>query len=309
MLSFRIQAVLGGLLFISAGQAFSAAQNFPVKTVSMPAWNIITDTLMKMTPLIEGRRDDGVMSLVCDLARGNKSQRDIDDILQKKNIDMQALAKAPDAMRLLVNHDIAAQQTACSVYLMTSLFVPVDNSVYMQEDTSATKKEEAGKETVKTDKAKAGANVKSSVAKIFNQPRFEADVRAQIAIAQATAQLYAIVAGNLERSKGESWGFYQASTTQMISDYAPDFLKTVTAFYQNGAPGSLAIRQLTAKGYDVFDANNHQLQRDQNEFLFRSRNVDWLGNSSIMGKPYYVALKIINVEEKSKGSPQHSKKR
>lgn len=212
-------------------------------------------------------------------------------------------------MRLLVNHDIAAQQTACSVYLMTSLFVPVDNSVYMQEDTSATKKGEAGKETAKTDKAKEGANVKSSVAKVFNQPRFEADVRAQIAIAQATAQLYAIVAGNLERSKGESWGFYQASTTQMISDYAPDFLKTVTAFYQNGAPGSLAIRQLTAKGYDVFDANNHQLQRDQNEFLFRSRNVDWLGTSSIMGKPYYVALKIINVEEKSKGSPQHSKKR
>lgn len=308
----RFQAAIGGLLFLTCSQAISATSNFPVTTVSMPAWNIITDTLIKMTPLVKGQRDDGVMSLVCDLARGDKTQQDIEEILLKKNINLQDLAKDTDTVRLLVNRDRVAQQTACSTYLISVLFTPVDNSAYMQEVQSAEKMGAKNTDTAsKEDKKVKGsmdAGGKTAIEKVFNQPRFEQDVRTHIAIAQATAQLYALLAGNLEKMKGESWGAYQTHIEQMVREYAPNFLNTVKVFYQAESASPLITRSVTRHGYDIFDSNNHQLIRDKNAFLFRSRNVDWLGNGVIMGKQYYVDLRILDAPVKKEAIVRGNKK-
>ncbi|ALR75626.1 hypothetical protein [[Enterobacter] lignolyticus] len=298
----RFQAATGGLLFLICGQAMSVTSHFQVTTVSMPAWNIITDTLIKMTPLVNGQRDDGVMSLVCDLARGDKTQQDIDEALLKKNVNLQALAKDNGTLGLLVNRDLTAQQTACSTYLISVLFTPVDNSAYMQNVPPAEKADTKNTDAAGKDdkKAKSAADTpgKSAVEKVFNQPRFEQDVRTHIAIAQATAQLYALMAGNLERMKGESWGTYQMRIEQMVREYSPNFLKTVKVFYQAESTRPIVTRSLTQYGYDISDSSYHQLIRDQHAFLFRSRSVDWLGNGVIMGKRYFVDLNILDTSAK-----------
>ncbi|MBV8042593.1 hypothetical protein [Pluralibacter sp.] len=293
----RFQAAVGGLLFLACSQAMSATSNFQVTTVSMPAWNIITDTLLKMTPLVNGQRDDGVMSLVCDLARGDKSQQDVNEILLKKNINPQTLARNDGTLSLLVNQDMPARQTACSVYLISTLFNNIDNTIYLQ-DAPATSKVEAKKTEVvnrgdKEGKSSSATPAKPQVEKVFNQLRFEQDVKTHIAIAQATAQLYAILAGNLERIKGESWTAYQARIKLMVAEYAPNFLSTVKVFYQMESANPITARSVTQFGYNVFDSSNHQFIREQYAFLFRSRNVDWLGNGMIMGKHYFVELKIL----------------
>lgn len=308
----RFQAVIGGLLFLTCGQAVSATSNFPVTTVSIPAWNIITDTLIKMTPLVNGQRDDGVMALVCDLARGDKTQKDIEEILLKKNINLRALAKDTGAVRLLVNRDLVAQQTACTAYLIFALFTPVDNSSYMQEVQSTEKGTFKSIDTANKDdkslKSSMNSTGKTPGQKVFIQARFDQDVRTHIAVAQATAQLYALLAGNIERIKGESWGVYQSHIEQMVREYAPNFLNTVKVFYQAENATPLITQSVTQHGYTVIDGNNHQLFRDQNSFFLRSRNVDWLGNGFIMGKQYYVELKILDAPVKKEAIFRGNKK-
>lgn len=308
----RFQAVTGGLLFLACSQAISATSNFPVTTVSMPAWNIITDTLIKMTPLVNGQRDDSVMALICDLARGDKTQQEIDEILLKKNINLQALAKDTGTLRLLINRDLVEQQTACSAYLISALFMPVDNLSYMQDKKPAEKGGAKNTDIAAKDGKKLKNSVdtgeKIAVEKVFNQARFDQDVRTQIAIAQATAQLYALMAGNLDKIKGESWRTYQSRIEQMVREYAPNYLNTVKIFYQAENANTIATQSVTRNGYSVTDGNNHQLIREQNVFMLRSRNVDWLGNGFIMGKQYYIELKILDNQVK-KDSLLHKNKK
>ncbi|EML2063918.1 hypothetical protein RVW73_000342 [Enterobacter asburiae] len=308
----RFQAVIGGLLFLTCGQAVSATSTFPVTTVSMPAWNIITDTLIKMAPLVNRQQDDGVMALVCDLARGDKTQKDIEGILLKRNINLQALAKDTGAVRLLVNRDLVAQQTACTAYLIYVLFTPVDNSSYMQEVQSTEKRAIKSIDTANKDDKKFKSGVdsagKTSGQKVFNQARFDQDVRTHIAVALATAQLYALLAGNLERIKGESWEVYQSHIQQMVREYAPNFLNTVKVFYQAENATPLFTQSVTQHGYTVIDGNNHQLFREQNSLLLRSHNVEWLGNGFIMGKQYFVELKILDAPVKKEAVLRVNKK-
>ncbi|WP_336220483.1 hypothetical protein [Citrobacter amalonaticus] len=297
------KAATGGLALLVATSALATPEDIAVKTVSVPAWNIITDTLVNMTPLVNGQRNDFVMAQICGLARGDKSQQEVNALLLKNNVDPAKLPKQGNTLSLLVNGDRGQQQTACVAYLASSLFMPVNNAVYLQDAKAPADESTKGKDKEKPSAAsdkKVDADTKNATAKaaapakIFNQAQFAQDARVRIAMSQATAQLYAVLASNLSAEKGKSWGEYQVQAQQIIANYAPEYLRTVTIFSNATANQPIVIRSVTGNTFSVADAHNHELVQDSSNVLFRSRGVNWLGNGQIFGKEYFVDVKIID---------------
>jgi hypothetical protein len=290
------------LIFLGSYSPFSPAQDISVKTVTLPAWNIITSTLLKMTPLVNGKRDNTVMAQICGLARGQKSQQEVNDFLVSNKIKVASLSTEGGTLSLLVNGNKVQQQSACTAYLASSLFTPVDTTVYMRDEVKTEDKSKASKKDSTATKSEGSH-------KVFDQAQFVQDMRVQIALAQATAQMYAVIASNLAEDKGLSWGEYQSKIQQLVSDYAAIYLQSEVSFYTNLAQQPITIQALNTGGYRVADNVGHELIRNGSSLLFRSLDVDWLGAGKIFGQNSVVRVTIIDSVVKHNNSAEKKERK
>ncbi|WP_413498771.1 hypothetical protein [Buttiauxella gaviniae] len=272
-----LKAVIGGLIWLSSHQVFSAPADLRVKTISVPVYNLITETLIDITPRIKGERNEFMMQLVCDLARDSKSQEAVNAILTENNLNPESIPAKGSSLSLLVNNDKPQQQAACASFIATSLFFPVDNSVLFE-----TKKDEKGKDVTTLDSA-----------------GFAREMKVRMSIAQATAQFYAVIANNLKKEKNMTWVDYQKDVASITADYAPEYLRSIKRIFAANQ-ATYIPRDITVGGYDVQDSNGRRLIQNSMESLLVSRGVDWLGNGKIMGKEYFVDIQVIDSAAKVK---------
>lgn len=265
-----IKTAIGGLLFLTSCQAFSAASDLNVKSINIPAYNLITDTLNSINAA-NGKRNDFVMQQICDLARGDKSQQDVNELLESKNIDINAIPPQGALSSLLINGNKPAQAYTCATYLATALFQPIDNSTLYQQT-----KDKTGKLETKLDVQK-----------------FTRQVRVKMSLAQATAQLYAVIAANLPTDSNQSWADNQRSVANTVYNYAPEYLRLVKVLYDSDnakyTPGTI-----TKSTMSVADNQGRELQLTPLGPVLISRGVVWLGNGKILGEEYFAPVKIIS---------------
>lgn len=266
-----LKTVVGGLLYLVTFQAFSAMAELSVKSISVPAYNLISDTLIAMTPQVKGKRNDFMMQLVCDLARGSRTQQEVAQVLAQNNIDAKTIPTQGHAMSLLVKNDQEQQQTACASFIATSLFYPTDNSGFFINKKEA----------------------KSSSPAVFDQDAFAREMKVRMSIAQATAQFYAVIANNLKKEKNMSWSDYQQDVASITENYAPEYLKSIKTIF-NATQATYSPVNITLNGLDVMDSRGLELVQAPNFVLFKSRGVDWLGNGKILGKEYFVEIRVID---------------
>ncbi len=282
-------AVLGGLIGLMSCQAISAPADLNVKSISVPAYSLITDALIAATPTVKGQRNDAVMQLVCDLARGTKSQQQVNDVLKQNNVDVENIPATGNALSLLVNKNAAMQSTACTAFIATSLFTPVNNSALF--DTVKEGKDQDH------DKSKAKDQVKVTL----NPEKFAQEMRLRLAISQATAQMYAVIASNLSKDGNLSWADQQNDVVRIVARYAPQYLQSVKNIYLADQATYTPV-SITGNSYDVIDSNGHQLMQNAQGPVLLYRGVEWLGNGKILGKEYFVDVRVID-----SGSPAVTK--
>ena len=289
-----IKTAIGGLLFFTSFHALAGAENLPVKSVSMPVANIITDALTGMTPLVDGKRSEFLMQQVCGLARGELSEDQINQTLAANNINREQLANSP--LVLLVNHDLLAQQMTCAAYLATSLLQPVDVKAYFSQKPAEAKVNSAKdgafwhswfNELEKTDKP-------GDMSLTFDSTRFGADMRIRLAMAKATAQLYAVVAANLSATAPLSWGEYQQRVAEIMADYAGEYLKSVKSFYLTGSKVPVVVEQIHGNDYRLKQGTGDRLEQLEGQTLLYSQGVKWLGEGMIFGRMESVPVILID---------------
>lgn len=270
--STLIRTALGGLIGLMSCQAISAPADLNVKSISVPAYSLITDALIAATPTVKGQRNDAVMQLVCDLARGTKSQQQVNDVLKQNNVDVENIPATGNGLSLLVNKNAAMQSTACAAFIATSLFSPVNNSVLF--------------DVVKDEKDKNKDKA------TLNPEKFAQEMRLRISISQATAQMYAVIASNLSKDNNLTWADQQNDVVRIVAAYAPQYLQSVKNIYSS-SQGSYTPVSIDAKSYDVLDSSGHELMQNAQGPILTYRGIAWLGNGKILGNEYFVNVRVI----------------
>lgn len=271
--STLIRTALGIFIGLICCQAISAPADLNVKSISVPAYSLITDALIAATPTLKGQRNEAVMQLVCDLARGTKSQQQVNDVLKQHNVEVENIPTTGNGLSLLVNKNAAMQSTACTAFIATSLFSPVNNKVMF--DFVAEEK----------DKTKQKATL--------NPEKFAQEMRLRMSISQATAQMYAVIASNLSKDSNLSWADQQNDVVRIVASYAPQYLQSLKNIYMANQATYTAV-SIDAKSYDVIDSTGHELIQSPMGPVLTYRGVEWLGNGNILGKRYFVDVQVMS---------------
>lgn len=291
---FKIAAC--GILLLTAQQTLATPQDLPVKSISVPTYNMITDALQAITPTINGKRNDFAMQQICALARGEKTQQDINEILKEKGIKIANLQANGGVAALLINGDKEQQQMSCAVYLATSLFEPMNNGAYFTKKLvkqSVTKeKKDSGWDFWNFKKSDEAQPEKEQV--VFNQQQFLQDAQIKMAIVQATAQMYAVIAENIQKGNDLYWADYQQRIANIVDDYAPEYLRKVSVFYKNNAVKPLQLVNISLSSFTVTNNSGDVLAQQAGNVMLTNKGVIWFGNGKILGKDYFSQVIAIN---------------
>ncbi|HHA1921068.1 TPA: hypothetical protein ACOEMI_004572 [Enterobacter ludwigii] len=291
-----MKTFFGGLLLLIVEQALAAPQDLPVKTISIPAYNMIADTLQSIAPTVNGKRNDFIMQQICALARGDKTQQEVDGILKEKNVDISSINQAGPVASLLINGDKEQQQMACALYLATSLYEPVNIGVYFTKKKSAkntdTKKESSSWRFWDSDKEEQNKVTAEQV--VFNEPQFINDAQVKMAIVQATAQMYAVIAENIQGQSNQYWSDYHQRIAAIVYNYSSEYLRKINVFYKSGMTKNLKPVNVSLNSYTVANDAGDMLTQQDGNLLFTEKGVPWFGNGKILGKEYFADVVVIN---------------
>lgn len=284
-----ITAAIGGLFLLALSPVQAASPAITVNAIRVPGWNIIADTLAGMATVVNGKRNDIIMQQTCNLAWGDSTQQEVNAALAKSNIDAEKIPLVGNSLSMLVNGDTLQQQIACTAWMSNSLFATPDSERYL-EDAPATKDKPAKK--------------------VFSQTRFAEDTRASIAVARATAQLYAVIAENLQQQPATDWAGWQQRIKTIVAFYAPEYLKSIRTYHAADIGKPLITNSITGHGYDVSLTDGFRLVKNGADVTLLSRNVVWLGGGKILGQDFFFRVAIFAqpaVQESPKASKNKKK--
>lgn len=301
-----IKTALGGLLLLTVNNAIAAPQDLSVKSISVPAYNMITDTLQSIMPTVNGQRNDFAMQQICALARGEKTQQEVNATLKEKGVDLAKIPRSGSTASLLINGDKEQQQMTCAVYLANSIFLPVNNENYFSKQLV---RENEVKESQQTIWSFLTSNkIDETAAKpeqvIFNQRQFIYDARVKMALVQATAQMYAVIAENIQNEKGQYWADYQQKIASIVYNYAPEYLRKISLFYKSNEGKSFVPVNVTLNSFTVANSTDDVLTQQAGNLMFTSKGVPWFGSGKILGKEYFSEVIVINSDEAQSAAQQ-----
>ncbi|CAI1542675.1 hypothetical protein [Serratia fonticola] len=276
------------VLLLASVWGFSAQAASRDYVVSYPSSSLISETLLEMTPSVNNERNDLMMKLVCDLARNEKSQAEVDTYLQRNGVDVSQIPASGNALSLLVNGETQKQKAACASYIATSVILPGDNKDLYQGVNVANK-----------DKT---LSVKQEV----DQDKLNQVMRTRMAIAEANAEFYSLM-GNALADKGNmSYAAYKNQIFDMFTELAPFYLDRVKQLY-GGKKGDITVLSLSNSDYRVMDDKGYVMSFSQGAFELEVKGITWFGNGKLLGKDYYLDVPYFsraatNAEPKGKAS-------
>lgn len=257
------------VLLLASVWGFSAQAASRDYVVSYPTSSLISETLLEMTPSVNNERNDLMMKLVCDLARNEKSQAEVDAYLQRNGVDVSQIPESGNALSLLVNGETQKQKAACASYIATSVILPGDNKgLFIEVNVANRDKTISAKQEVDQDK--------------LNQV-----MRTRMSIAEANAEFYSLMANALATKGNMSYGSYKNQIFDMFSELAPFYLDRVKQLYA-GKTGDITLISLSNGDYRVMDNKGYVMSFSQGAFELDVKGVTWFGNGKMLGKDYYL---------------------
>ncbi|MFV8849451.1 hypothetical protein [Serratia fonticola] len=254
--------------------------------VSYPTSSLISETLLEMTPSVNNARNDLMMKLVCDLARNEKSQAEVSVYLQQNGVDVSQIPESGNALSLLVNGETQKRKAACASYIATSVILPEDNKGFYKRVNVANK-----------DKT---LSVKQEV----DQDQLNQVMRTRMAIAEANAEFYSLMANALADKGNMSYTAYKNQIFDMFAELAPFYLDRVKQLY-GGKKGDITVLSLSNSDYRVMDNKGYVMSFSQGSFELDVKGITWFGNGKLLGKDYYLDVPCFshaetNTEPKAK---------
>lgn len=241
----------------------------PLNWVSIPALPIIEEAAMSLAPTFQGKRTDQFMPQICGMARGQLSQEQVNAQLAKMGIDSTRIPRqSQDATALLVNGDQAAQATACAAYQATDVLLAANPQAFLKPAPVAKDKASEAPQPQLDDQALA------SVLPI------------KVAQARVNADVFALIAKNLQRTPGLSVAEYRERARDLFSRLAPTYLARVPA-QMPPASAHYRMNGIDAGRLDFSSSVGTHFDYSVDQGLVLTQNgVLWYGKGQLLGQDY-----------------------
>jgi hypothetical protein len=240
----------------------------PRNWLSIPALPVIHDAIFELSPMFNGQRNAPAMEQLCALARGEAKQEQVNAFLKQAGVDAAKLPKQGSQFSLFINGNQAGQATACAAYLATTVLSPVNVAEFMRPVTTPATDGQPEKSSLQVDNALLATALSIKLAE-----------------ARANADVFALIAAELQRSPGLTIPQYRERAGQLFARLAPTYLQRI----KDQLPPA--------------DTQYKLLQMDESRFLFSSSvgsvfefgssglilnlgGITWYGEGKLLGKDY-----------------------
>ncbi|HEJ1200400.1 hypothetical protein ACOWPU_13020 [Pseudomonas aeruginosa] len=281
MVLFRLIIFLIPLAFLVGCDAPSqnSSSTTPHKgLVALPALLIIQEAISELVPVVDGQRNDMMMSQVCALARGESTQEQVEQKLLKHGINLENVPRQGHPFSLLVSSDPLSRTTACAAYVATSVMTFPEVREFMSEDKSG------------VSDSKTGGKLTVDPKKLH---RF---LGVQLAVARADADFFALLATKLESTPGLTLEQYKKSAQGLFAKVALSYLRRIKSLYADGQSRQYSLLEYSGN-YFRFASNDGFLFAYGHDGLYLKFNqVSWYGAGKILGKKYMLDVAYFDRE-------------
>lgn len=256
-------------------------------SVALPALPIIQGAIMALVPTVEGQRNDLMMHQVCALARGETSQEQVSQTLREQGIDPGSIPLKGHSHSLLVNPDMAGRMTACAAYIATSVMILPKTTEFMVE-------------------AKTGsAGTIKSRSLVVDQEKLNRFLGVQLAIAKANADLFALIAIELEKIPGRTLDQYNQRARSLFATVAPAYLQRVREHYATVQNMELVLLEYSDVDFKFRSNSGYLFEYGYDGLNLSFNRTPWYGEGKLLGKTYMLdtayfdttLIKIIEVAQ------------
>ncbi|WP_447750344.1 hypothetical protein [Pseudomonas nicosulfuronedens] len=284
-----VSLVIGSAL-LGCDQA-SKGQDVPANWLSVPTLPIIQDAIISLAPTFNGHRDGLLSQQLCALATGQASQDQVNEQLRRLSIDPTRLpVSSNDAVSLLVNGNTAAQVIACATYQSTEVLRPLD----MREFTKPAANEHSAGDDKQREKSEPETE-KTKTSEI-DAGRLAQALPLRVAQARANADVFALIAEQLQRKPGLSVQEYRDKARDLFIRLAPTYLERVR---QQMPLSNASYQVIQLDNRHLVFGNNLGTHFDysvDNGLVLSQNGLVWYGRGQLMGTVYRLQTAYFSAE-------------
>lgn len=264
-------------------QPAAASPSAQARWLEVPALPIVQGAVINLVDMQAPHKNPKVMAQLCALAKGDIQQEHANAFIKQQGGDALAIPQQGHLFSLLVNGDRKTQFSACAAYVANSVLSPLN----LAELVAPHPVSETG------DK---GKNPVPSPPQI-DHAKLLASLPNRLAIAQANAELFALIATELQHRPGLTFGQYRQLSIEMFIQLAPDYLQRVKE-HTPASSTEFKILNLDNQNFTFIGSNQTLFSYDYSGLRLQQNGIIWLGDGKLLGKDYF--LKVAYLPEKAK---------
>lgn len=236
--------------------------------LKIPALPVIHDAVFELSPLFDGRRNAPVMEQICALARGEVRQEQVNVFLKQQGIDALTLPRQSNPLSLLVNGDQVSQTTACAAFLATTVLSMVNVGEFTRPVTTTEANGAPEKPNLEVDNA-----LLASVLPV------------KLAQARANADVFALIAAELQRTPGLTIPQYRMRAGQLFSRLAPTYLQRIRDQLPP-AGTQFKLLQMDESRFLFSSSVGSVFEFGSNGLILNQGGIAWYGEGKLLGQDY-----------------------
>ncbi|WP_219268463.1 hypothetical protein [Pseudomonas sp. Xaverov 259] len=267
---FVLLPLLNGCDAPSISAQDSTPDSAQQRWLDVPALPIMQKAVLAIKPTIEPQRDAWAMQNICGLARGDRSEHQVNQALTHAGVDLSKTPEKDSLLDVLVRGNTAQRSTICAVYLVKTLLSPPLASDFMSMPGTAAKNASTGKPEQPT----------------VDKQQLNQTLAAKLAVAKASADVFALIASQLQQVPGLTVEQYHSRTQLMFSSLAPAYLKRVRELYAAQGVDYL-LTEFSDERFAFRSSDGSAFEFSRSGMTLKFNNITWIGDSQLLGKAYY----------------------
>jgi hypothetical protein len=249
--------------------------NMPRGSIKIPALAIIQDAVLELAPSFNGQRNNIFASQACALARGEINTDKLKEILAKEEAGKKSMTD--DQLAVLLGADVQVQSSACAAFLATSVLVPID----VTEFTTV----------VNGVGAEHSSTLKNQSLQI-NRDKLAQVLPAKFAVAGVNAEVFALIATELQRRPGLSLRQYRDISKDLFVKLSKTYLIRLEQ-YRPAASTKFEMVKMNDQHFTFSASTGGVFDFSRDGLVLRQRGVIFYGKGLLIGEAYPVDVAFL----------------
>ncbi|MFJ4195731.1 hypothetical protein [Pseudomonas sp. NPDC089534] len=245
-----------------------------------PALPVIQEAVFQLSPRFDEPRQTLMMEQLCGLARGEAKQEQVSAFLTQQGIDAQTLPRQGSPLSLLINGDRAGQASACAAYLATTVLSTVNVAEFMRPVTVPAANGQPEKTSLQIDNA-----------------LLTSTLSVKLAVARANADVFALIAVELQRSPGLTIPQYREQAGQLFARLAPTYLQRIKEQLPP-ANTQYKLLQMDDSRFVFSSSVGSVFEFGRNGLILSQGGIVWYGKGRLMGQEYPLQVECFSAAVK-----------